>query len=85
MQHPTMLATSKGQWVLPGTPEFFVALGDSDPDYDSLLFAVKEPRLREMGGSRSIARADRIASSECRVACITRGSAADIVVRVQAF
>jgi hypothetical protein len=36
-----MLATSKGQWVLPGTPEFFVALGDSDPDYDSLLFAVK--------------------------------------------
>jgi hypothetical protein len=41
MQHPTMLATSKGQWVLPGTPEFFVALGDSDPDYDSLLFAVK--------------------------------------------
>ena len=41
MQHPTMLATSEGRWVLPGTPEFLAALGDPDPDYDSLSFAVK--------------------------------------------
>jgi hypothetical protein len=41
MQHLTMLATSEGQWVLPGTPEFFTALGDSDPDYDPVSFAVK--------------------------------------------
>jgi len=37
----TMLATADGQWVLPGTPEFIAALGDPDPDYDSILFAVK--------------------------------------------
>jgi hypothetical protein len=36
-----MLATSEGRWVLPGTPEFLAALGDPDPDYDSLSFAVK--------------------------------------------
>ena len=41
MQHLNMLATSEGRWVLPGTPEFFAALGDSDPDYDSVSFAVK--------------------------------------------
>jgi hypothetical protein len=41
MQHLTMLATSEGQWVSPGSPEFFAALGDSDPDYDPLSFAVK--------------------------------------------
>jgi len=41
MQHLIMLATSEGQWVLPGTPEFFTALGDSKPDYNPLSFAVK--------------------------------------------
>jgi hypothetical protein len=41
MQHLVMLATSEGQWVSPGTAEFFAALGDSDPDYDPLSFAVK--------------------------------------------
>ena len=41
MQHLTLLATSEGHWVLPGTPEFLAALGDPDPDYDSLSFAVK--------------------------------------------
>ena len=40
MQH-LMLATSEGQWVLPGTPEFFTALGDSESDYDPLSFAVE--------------------------------------------
>jgi hypothetical protein len=41
MQHLNMLATSEGRWVLPGTPEFFAALGDSDPNYDPVAFAVK--------------------------------------------
>ena len=41
MQNLVMLATSEGQWVSPGTAEFFAALGDSDPDHDSLSFAVK--------------------------------------------
>src|SRR5713226_8593501 len=36
-----MLVTSDAQWVLPDTPEFFEALGDPDPDYDSIAFAVK--------------------------------------------
>ena len=41
MQRLTMLVTSDAQWVLPDTPEFFEALGDPDPDYDSMAFAVK--------------------------------------------
>ncbi len=41
MQRLTMLVTSDAQWVLPETPEFFEALGDPDPDYDSSAFAVK--------------------------------------------
>ncbi len=41
MQRLTMLVTSDAQWVLPDTPEFFEALGDPDPDYDSIAFAVK--------------------------------------------
>jgi hypothetical protein len=41
MQNLTLLATSEGHWVLPGTPEFLAALGDSDPDYDSVAFAIK--------------------------------------------
>ena len=41
MQRLTMLVTSDAQWVLPDTPEFFEALGDPNPDYDSIAFAVK--------------------------------------------
>ena len=41
LQRLTMLVTSDAQWVLPDTPEFFEALGDPDPDYDSIAFAVK--------------------------------------------
>lgn len=41
MQHFTMLVTPDGQWVSPNTPEFFAALGDPDPDYDAVAFAVK--------------------------------------------
>jgi hypothetical protein len=38
---PIMLVASDGQWVLPDSSEFFAALGDSEPDYDSVTFAVK--------------------------------------------
>ena len=41
MEHLTILASSEGQWVLPGTSEFFAALGDPDPDYDAMSFAVR--------------------------------------------
>ena len=41
MKSATMLATSDGGWVLPGSAEFLNALGDPDPDYDAELFAVK--------------------------------------------
>lgn len=41
MRHMTMLATSEGRWVSADTAEFIAALGDSDPDYDPVLFAVK--------------------------------------------
>jgi len=37
----TILITPEGQWVLPDTPEFFAALGDPNPDYDAIGFAVK--------------------------------------------
>jgi hypothetical protein len=37
----TMLVTPDGQWVLEDSGEFLAALGDSDPDYDGALFAVK--------------------------------------------
>src|SRR5260370_18041401 len=36
-----MLVTADGEWLLPYSAEFFEALGDSDPDYDSVSFAVK--------------------------------------------
>jgi hypothetical protein len=37
----TILVTPDGQWVLPDTPDFFAAIGDPDPDYDAVGFAVK--------------------------------------------
>jgi hypothetical protein len=37
----TILITPDGQWVLPDTPEFFSALGDPEPDYDAVAFAVR--------------------------------------------
>jgi hypothetical protein len=36
-----MLITPDGEWVLPGSGEFFEKLGDSRPDYDAEGFAVK--------------------------------------------
>ncbi len=41
MKQLTILVTPDGQWVLPDTPEFFAALGDPNPDYDAVAFAVK--------------------------------------------
>jgi hypothetical protein len=41
VQRLTMLVTPEAQWVLPDTPEFFEALGDPEPDYDAVGFAVK--------------------------------------------
>jgi hypothetical protein len=41
VQPITMLATADGGWLLPNTPEFFEALGDPDPDYDAVAFAIK--------------------------------------------
>ena len=37
----TMLVTSNGEWVLPDSEEFLRALGDENPDYDSVGFAIK--------------------------------------------
>lgn len=41
MTPSTMLITPNGQWVSPDTSEFFAALGDAEPDYDAVAFAVK--------------------------------------------
>ena len=41
MEHLTILVSPEGQWVLPGTSDFFAALGDPDPDYDAVAFAVR--------------------------------------------
>jgi hypothetical protein len=36
-----MLITPDGGWVSPDSAEFYTALGDPDPDYDAINFAVK--------------------------------------------
>lgn len=41
MQRLTMLITPDAQWLLADTPEFLEALGDPDPDYDAIGFAVR--------------------------------------------
>src|SRR4051795_1915393 len=41
VEHLTILVSPEGQWVLPGTSDFFAALGDPDPDYDAVSFAVR--------------------------------------------
>lgn len=41
MQGIAMLATADGEWLLPDTPEFLAALGDPNPDYDAVAFAIK--------------------------------------------
>ena len=41
MEQLTVLVTSEGRWVLPGSGEFLAALGDPNPDYDPVGFAVR--------------------------------------------
>lgn len=41
MQQLTMLVTAEGKWVLPASEEFLAALGDPNPDYDAIGFAVR--------------------------------------------
>jgi hypothetical protein len=41
LQQLTMLVTTEGKWVLPASEEFLAALGDPDPDYDAVGFAVR--------------------------------------------
>src|SRR5690242_17240294 len=41
VQRVVLLVTPDGQWVLPDGAEFFEALGDPDPDYDAVGFAVR--------------------------------------------
>jgi hypothetical protein len=41
MKSLTMMVTADGRWVLPASEDFLAALGDPDPDYDSLGFAVR--------------------------------------------
>ena len=41
MKRLTMMVTPDGRWVFPDSDEFHSALGDPNPDYDALAFAVK--------------------------------------------
>lgn len=41
MERLTLLVTPDADWLTPDSPEFFEALGDPDPDYDAVGFAVK--------------------------------------------
>lgn len=41
MQLLTMLVTAEGKWVLPDSEGFLAALGDPEPDYDAVGFAVR--------------------------------------------
>jgi hypothetical protein len=41
VEQVTVLVTSEGRWVLPGSEEFLAALGDPNPDYDAVGFAVR--------------------------------------------
>jgi hypothetical protein len=41
VKHFTILAIQDGKWVLPDSEESLALLGDSDPDYDAVAFAVR--------------------------------------------
>lgn len=41
LQQLTMLVTAEGRWVLPDSDEFLAALGDPNPDYDAIGFAIR--------------------------------------------
>src|SRR5437763_15800967 len=37
----TLLVSPDADWLLPDSPEFLEALGDPNPDYDAVGFAIK--------------------------------------------
>jgi len=41
VQRLTMMVTPEGDWVFPDSPEFLGALGDPEPDYDAVGYAVR--------------------------------------------
>jgi hypothetical protein len=41
VKHFTILASPDGKWALPDSDELLDLLGDPDPDYDAVAFAVK--------------------------------------------
>jgi len=41
VQHFTMVVTPDGEWVSPDSPDCLAVLGDPNPDYDAVAFAVK--------------------------------------------
>jgi hypothetical protein len=41
VKHLRMLVTSEGRWVLEDSDDFLAAVGDPNPDYDAMAFAVK--------------------------------------------
>ena len=41
VQRLTMLVTPEGDWVFPDSPEFLGVLGDPEPDYDAVGYAVR--------------------------------------------
>ena len=41
MDRLTMLVSPEAEWMLADSPEFLEALGDPEPDYDAVGFAVK--------------------------------------------
>jgi hypothetical protein len=50
----SMLVTADGQWVIEDSPEFLNALGDPDPDYDAVGFAIRNlgfVRFQTLGSS----------------------------------
>ena len=41
MEHLTLLVSPEAEWMLPDGAEFLEALGDPEPDYDAVAFAVR--------------------------------------------
>lgn len=41
VERVTLLVSPEGEWMLPGSAELLRALGDLDPDYDAVGFAVR--------------------------------------------
>jgi hypothetical protein len=41
VEHLTVLVTADGRWVFPDSDEFLADLGDPNPDYDAVGYAVR--------------------------------------------